>query len=81
MNKNIKYSSKELVEFYSCSRQRWDEFYPSERWVFDKVAGKNKKLGDILDVGCACGGLGIALSNRFMLTSYKGVDKIGRAHV
>ena len=74
LNKNIKYSSKELLEFYSCNRQTWDEFYPSEKWTFDKIAGENKRLGNVLDVGCACGGLGNALSSRFFLESYTGID-------
>jgi SAM-dependent methyltransferase len=73
-NKNIKYNSKKLLEFFSFNRQKWDEFYPSERWVFDKIGGKDKKLGDVLDVGCACGGLGAALDERFILASYTGVD-------
>ena len=74
LNKNIKYNSKELPEFYSCNRKKWDDFYPSERWVFDKIAGEGNKLGDVLDVGCACGGLGAALSEMFALNSYTGID-------
>lgn len=74
MNNNIKYTSKELLEFYSCNRDTWDEFYPSEKWVFDKIAGIDKKIGNVLDVGCACGGLGAALKERFVLNSYTGVD-------
>lgn len=73
-NKNIEYKSKELLKFYCCNRQRWEEFYPSEKWVFGKVAGKERTLKDVLDVGCACGGLGTALNERFILNSYTGVD-------
>jgi len=74
MKKNIQYKTKQIAKFYSAHRQKWDEFYPSERWVFDRVAGWQKVLGDILDVGCACGGLGLALSQRFVLNSYTGID-------
>ncbi|MDP2939796.1 MAG: radical SAM protein [Candidatus Omnitrophota bacterium] len=74
LHKNIIFNSKQLLEFYSCNRQKWEEFYPSEKWVFEKIAKDNKIFGDVLDVGCACGGLGVALSNRFILNSYTGVD-------
>jgi SAM-dependent methyltransferase len=71
---NINYKSKEIQEYYSCNRNGWEDLYPSERWVFTKLAGKKGFLGDVLDVGCACGGLGAALSQKFRLTSYTGVD-------
>lgn len=73
-NKNIRYSSDEILKFYSASRQSWDELYPSERRVFEIVGGKKASLGDLFDVGCACGGLGKALSERFKLNSYTGID-------
>jgi SAM-dependent methyltransferase len=72
--KNIEYKSRQIQAYYSCKRCRWEEFYPSERWVFTKLAGAQKSLGDVLDVGCACGGLGAALSQKFQLRSYTGVD-------
>jgi SAM-dependent methyltransferase len=71
---NIAYKSKEIQAYYSCYRSRWQDFYPSERWAFTKIAGKKRLLGDVLDVGCACGGLGAALCERFQLKSYTGVD-------
>lgn len=73
-NKNIKYGSKAIVDFFSNRRRKWNDFYPSEKWVFEKVANEKDGLGEILDVGCACGGLGRALSERFKLASYTGVD-------
>jgi SAM-dependent methyltransferase len=73
-SKNIHYSSKQLVSYYQCNRQRWDEFYPSEKWVFERLFTETGKCGDILDVGCACGGLGKAFCDRFILDSYTGVD-------
>ena len=73
-NKNIVYQSPQIKDYYSCNRSTWEEFYRSERWVFTKLAGSEGFLGDVLDVGCACGGLGAALSQKFRLTSYTGVD-------
>jgi len=72
--KNIEYKSREIPLYYSCNRSRWADFYPSERWVFSKLALEQRSLGNVLDVGCACGGLGAALCERFQLSSYTGVD-------
>lgn len=74
MSENIKYASRQISEFYSSHRQSWNELYPSEKWAFEKVAGDEKMLGDVLDAGCACGGLGSALSEKFTLNSYTGID-------
>lgn len=74
MSTNIEYHSKEISEFYSCNRQTWEQFYPSERWVFEKIAGNEKSMGHVLDVGCACGGLANALLEKFTLASYTGID-------
>lgn len=73
-NMNIRYKSKELLEFYRQNRQKWDELYPSEKRVFEKIIHGRKKLGALLDVGCACGGLGLALGEKYMLSSYTGID-------
>ena len=61
-NENIEYKSKQILEFYSRNRRKWKELNLSERWVFERLAGREKNLGDVLDVGCACGGLGTALN-------------------
>jgi len=74
VTQNIKYKSREIQAFYSCNRSKWEDFYPSERWVLAKLAGQDGFLGNLLDVGCACGGLGAALSRQFSLSSYTGVD-------
>jgi SAM-dependent methyltransferase len=42
--------------------------------VFEKIAGHNRRLGEVLDVGCACGGLAAALMQRFIVASYTGID-------
>lgn len=72
--KNIKYHSKELKEFYSKHRNSYSGFYPSEKWVFDKVFRLKGSFGRILDVGCACGGLAAALDEKYGFTSYTGID-------
>ena len=73
-NRNIEFKSKQIVTYYANNRKSWLELYPSERWVFEKIAGENKSLGCVLDVGCACGGLGAALCEKFTFSSYVGID-------
>jgi SAM-dependent methyltransferase len=72
--KNIKYCSRELSDFYSKNRNSFSGFYPSEKWVFDKVFKSNGSFGKILDVGCACGGLSAALNEKYDFKSYTGID-------
>ena len=73
--KNLTFSSSEIAKFYLGHRQRWSEFYESERVIFDWVAQERSgTFGSVLDVGCAAGGLGHALRERFDLASYQGVD-------
>ena len=74
MMENIHYSSPELSQFYAHRRTRWQDFYPSERWIFTRAAGEKKTLGRVLDAGCAVGGLRNALAERFNIHSYMGVD-------
>jgi len=71
---NIEYKTKKIAEYFSINRVKWDQFYPSEKWIFERVAGPDGQMGSILDVGCAAGGLGLALGERFSLTEYVGVD-------
>jgi len=73
-SKNIQYNTKEIVNFFSSNRQKWEQFYSSEKWAIERIVNQTKTLGDVLDVGCACGGLGAALSEKFELNSYTGVD-------
>lgn len=70
--RNIEYKSKQIVEYYSTHRQSWKDYYNSEKWVLERLAEKG--LGDVLDVGCACGGLGSALNQKFIVNSYTGID-------
>ncbi len=72
--KNIEYKTKQISEYFSRNRVKWDQFYPSEKWIFERIAGPEGQMGSVLDAGCAAGGLGLALGERFSLTEYVGVD-------
>jgi len=70
--KNIKYKSGKISEFYSRNRFSWNDLYPSERRIIEQI-GLNQD-DRILDLGCGCGGLAAALSERFGSISYTGVE-------
>ena len=71
---NIHYKTDAIAKFYSNNRVRWDQFYPSEQYMFEKVFREHGAIKTVLDAGCACGGLGRALHQRFGITHYTGVD-------
>lgn len=73
-NKNIAYKTNQISEYFSANRRKWDDFYSSEKWIFERVAGSEGAMGHVLDVGCAAGGLFFALTERFSVTHYSGVD-------
>ena len=69
---NIIYTASEIEHYYSNNRIKWSQFYPSEQNIFDSCGIKQ---GDsVLDIGCGCGGLGLALKERFFITDYTGID-------
>lgn len=63
-----------MLANFSKKRRSWQHLYPSEKMIFKELAGKSGWLGDVLDAGCACGGLSLALKDRFHIDSYTGVD-------
>jgi SAM-dependent methyltransferase len=67
------YRAARLAKYFAGFRNKWADFYPSERWIIERLAGK-KGLGRVLDVGCASGGLGRALKSRGLAKSYAGID-------
>lgn len=72
--KNLCYASDGIVNYFTDHRNKWDDFYSSERSAFMELADASGRLGTILDVGCALGGLGFALSEKFTVERYIGVD-------
>jgi SAM-dependent methyltransferase len=75
MPQNIAYKTDVIGDFYRTHRRRWQDFYQSERHVFDTLAARGASFANVLDVGCAAGGLGDALSERFgQIESYTGVE-------
>lgn len=73
-NSNIKYESGSFLNYYSKTRMTWEEFYLSERKILSKVIGRYDQGFEVLDAGCGCGGLGKALSEKFNIKYYTGVD-------
>jgi trans-aconitate methyltransferase len=72
MEKNIVYKSEKLADNYANSRTRWEQFYESERRIIEGLEIANTE--SVLDIGCACGGLGLALQEKFGVTNYTGIE-------
>lgn len=72
MKKNIIYKTSELEKFYGENRIKWNQFYESERTIIEYV--RPSSVSKVLDLGCGCGGLGMALMERFGVTDYTGVE-------
>jgi precorrin-6B methylase 2 len=72
MKKNIKYQTKNISEYFSQNRVKWSQFYESEKIVIKKIGIKD--TDHILDIGCGCGGLGLALKENFGVRDYTGVE-------
>ncbi len=72
--RNIAFAGGHVAKFFAAHRVRWSEFYPSEHFIFERLAGPERRFGKVLDVGCAVGGLGLALEERFSVGRYVGVE-------
>jgi SAM-dependent methyltransferase len=72
MSSNIAYQTDQLVRYFAHNRISWSQFYESERVVIDRLNLDASRT--ILDIGCGCGGLGLALRERFAITDYTGVE-------
>jgi len=70
--KNIVYQTDEIARIFTNNRIYWDQFYESERAIIDQL--RPGQESSILDIGCGCGGLGLALMERFQVEKYTGVD-------
>jgi len=76
-NQNIHFKSEEISNYFKVYRSRWEDFYPSEKFIISKTLNKQKKIGNLLDLGCASGGLGLAIFEKFpelSFSSYTGID-------
>ena len=69
---NIHYTTEKLSEFYTQNRIKWEDFYPSERTIISEL--KMNDTTQVLDIGCGCGGLGLALRDQFGVTNYTGIE-------
>jgi SAM-dependent methyltransferase len=72
MNLNIAYQTDQLVRYFSRNRIAWPQFYESERTIIGQLGLSPSNT--ILDIGCGCGGLGLALRERFGVEHYTGVE-------
>lgn len=71
---NLLLSSEYIVKYFENYRNKYEDFYPSEKWAFEKVNSVANGFGKVLDVGCAIGGLGMALSSHYDVKRYDGID-------
>jgi SAM-dependent methyltransferase len=70
--KNIVYQTDRLARYFAQNRVAWQQFYESERVIIDQLGLDRDDA--ILDIGCGCGGLGLALRDRFGIENYTGVE-------
>jgi SAM-dependent methyltransferase len=69
---NIEYKTDAIANYFATNRVRWGQFYESERKVIEAL--EPNAIKNVLDIGCGCGGLGLALRERFGVTRYQGVE-------
>jgi SAM-dependent methyltransferase len=72
MKSNIAYQTDQLARYFTSNRVTWEQFYESERAVIGQLRPDRHQR--ILDIGCGCGGLGLALRDRFGVEYYTGVE-------
>lgn len=70
--KNIVYQTDQIVRYFAQNRVAWQQFYESEQFIIDQLGLDRDDA--ILDIGCGCGGLGLALRDRFGIENYTGVE-------
>ena len=70
--KNIAYKTDHLANNFSQDRITWEQFYESECKIIEKLNFDSST--NVLDIGCGCGGLGLALKEKFGVENYTGVE-------
>ena len=69
--KNLSYQNKDISNYFSKNRIKFSDFYRSEKKIILKHIKNNK---NIFDIGCGCGGLGLALQEKFKNIHYEGIE-------
>lgn len=72
MKNNLVYQTDQIARYFTQHRVAWEQFYESERVILSRL-----QLGaqhEVLDIGCGCGGLGVALRDQFGVNHYTGVE-------
>ncbi|MCF8176927.1 MAG: class I SAM-dependent methyltransferase [Sulfuritalea sp.] len=72
MTKSIEYQTDRIANYFKHHRVRWEQFYQSERLIVERLSPA--KSDTVLDIGCGCGGLGLALRDRFSVEQYTGIE-------
>jgi SAM-dependent methyltransferase len=72
MKPNVAYQTDQLGRYFARNRVAWPQFYESERVIISRLNLDSRRT--ILDVGCGCGGLGLALREQFGVQYYTGVE-------
>ena len=72
MSKNIPYQTDKIADYFSQNRIKWSQFYESEKKIIKGL--KLRPDDQVLDIGCGCGGLGLALKEQFSIHNYTGVE-------
>lgn len=72
MKNNLVYQTDQLVRYFKKNRVTWKQFYESERVIIKQL--HLDRHHTILDIGCGCGGLGLALAEQFGTEGYIGVE-------
>lgn len=70
--KNIHYQTQEISRYFQSNRNHWEDLYPSEQVVIERLNINGST--SVLDVGCGCAGLYNALTERYKLKSYTGIE-------
>lgn len=70
--KNKVFETENLEKYFSKNRIKWKDFYKSEKKIISFIKPKKENL--VLDIGCGCGGLGLALKEKFGVSNYFGIE-------